>query len=54
MFSDEILESIFSQTEVHRVPLEYQTIMVKAVEIALEQGEQTNVDEFQHDGVFNA
>lgn len=46
MFSDDVLERIFSQTEVHRVPLEFQTIMVKAVEVALEQEEQNNVDEF--------
>ena len=46
MFSDNVLELIFAQDEVHRVPLEYQTIMVHAVENALAQ-EKNNVDEFQ-------
>ena len=51
MFSDDILEAIFSQTEVHKVPLEFQTIMVKAVEVALEQEDQKNVNEFQSNSI---
>ena len=37
MFSDEVLEMIFAQEETHKVPLGYQTIMVRAVERALDQ-----------------
>lgn len=36
MFSDDVLETIFIQEETHRVPLGYQTIMVRAVEKALD------------------
>ena len=53
MFSDEVLEAIFSQTEVHRVQLEYQTIMVHAVEKALEQ-EESRVNEFQSGNLSDA
>lgn len=46
MFSDEILERIFSQPEVQRVPLDAQSIMISAVEKVLQE-ESQNADEFQ-------
>ena len=36
MFDDEVLDRIFSHPEVQKVPLIYQSIMVHAVEDALE------------------
>jgi hypothetical protein len=44
MFSDEILQTVFSQEDVCCVPIKYQVIMIKAVEKALEEKE--NVDKF--------
>lgn len=52
MFSDELLENVFSQKEVCCVPIKYQVIMIKAVEKALE--EQKNASEFQSGGYANA
>lgn len=43
MFSDEILEKIFSVPDVKNVPIVYQSIMVHAVESVLE--EEKNADE---------
>lgn len=37
MFSDEILEKIFVQDEVIKVPLVYQSIMIHAIEKVLEK-----------------
>lgn len=37
MFSDEILEKIFSQEETKKVPIGYQTIMITAIEKVLEE-----------------
>lgn len=37
MFSDEILEKIFTDESVNKVPLVYQSIMIRAVENALDE-----------------
>lgn len=37
MFSDEILEKIFSDPESHKVPVGYQSTMVRVIEKALEE-----------------
>lgn len=43
MFDDEFLEKVFERPEVRIVPVKYQSIMVHAVEDALEEKE--NADE---------
>ena len=43
-FSDEILEKIFLDEEVQKVPLVYQSTMIHAIEKVIE--EEQNVDEF--------
>lgn len=48
MFSDEILEKIFSHPETHKVPVGYQSTMVHVIEEILES-EENNADEFQPD-----
>ena len=45
MFSDEILEKIFSDQETQKVPIGYQSTMIHVIEKILE--EEKNVDEFQ-------
>lgn len=37
MFSDEILEKIFSKDEVIKVPIVYQWVMVRAIQEVLEE-----------------
>ncbi len=45
MFDDELLDKIFSHPEVQKVPLVYQSIMVHAVEDALEEKEDADKSE---------
>lgn len=42
MFSDEILEKIFSNERVNQVPIIYQNIMIKAIEEVLEEQKYEN------------
>ena len=37
MFSDEVLEKIFSREDVMKIPLTYQSVMVRAVQEVLEK-----------------
>ena len=37
MFSDEVLEKIFSREDVMKIPLTYQSVMVRAVKEVLEK-----------------
>lgn len=37
MFSDEVLEKIFSREDVMKIPLTYQSVMVRAVQEILEK-----------------
>lgn len=37
MFSDEILEKVFSREDVQKIPLVYQSTMIHAVEEVLEE-----------------
>lgn len=37
MFSDNILEKIFNKDEVRKVPLQYQSIMIHAIEEAIDE-----------------
>ena len=37
MFSDEILEKIFNRDDVRRIPLQYQSTMIHAIEEILEE-----------------
>ena len=46
MFSDEILEKIFSHPEAMKIPLGCQSTMVTVIEQILEE-EQKNANEFQ-------
>jgi len=39
MFSDEVLEKIFSREDVMKIPLTYQSVMVRAVQEVLEKEE---------------
>lgn len=45
MFDDELLEKIFERPEVRMVPVKYQSIMVHAVEDALEEKEDADKPE---------
>lgn len=45
MFDNEILEKIFERPEVRSVPIKYQSIMVHAVEDALEEKENADKSE---------
>ena len=45
MFSDKILEKIFSDPEAQKVPIGYQSTMVRVVEKVLEE-EENDADEF--------
>ena len=42
MFSDEILEKIFSDERTYDVPIVYQTIMIKVIEEILEQNDEND------------
>lgn len=37
MFSDEVLEKIFSREDVMKIPLTYQSVMIRAVQEVLEK-----------------
>ena len=37
MFSDKLLEKIFADKEIHRVPFEYQSIVIHVVERVLDE-----------------
>lgn len=39
MFSEDVLEKIFSNPEVQKIPFEYQSAMIRVVEQALEEVE---------------
>ena len=39
MFSDKILEKIFSNPEIQKIPFEYQSTMLHAIETAIEETE---------------
>lgn len=45
MFDDELLDKIFAHPEVQKVPLIYQSIMVHAVEDAMEEKEDADKSE---------
>ena len=45
MFDNDLLEKIFERPEVRRVPVKYQSIMVHAVEDALEEREDADKPE---------
>ena len=42
MFSDNILEKIFNKDEVRKVPLQYQSIMIHAIEEIIEEADKLN------------
>lgn len=43
MFSDEVLERIFSHTETNEIPMDHQSIMINVIEQVLEEmGVDTN------------
>lgn len=44
MFSDEILEKIFTDPEAQKIPIGYQSTMIRVIEKVLEEN---NVMEFQ-------
>lgn len=44
MFSDEILEKIFSREDVMKIPIVYQSTMVRAIQEVLEQEERNNAN----------
>lgn len=44
MFSDEILEEIFSRKDVMKIPLTYQSVMIRAVQEVLEKEEKENAN----------
>ena len=46
MFSDEILEEIYSQKEIQKIPISYVTTVVYIVEQILERKEKKDVDKF--------
>lgn len=46
MFSDEILEEIYSQKEIQKIPISYVTTVVYIVEQILEHKERKDVDKF--------
>jgi hypothetical protein len=39
MFSEDVLEKIFSNPETTKIPFEYQSVMIRVVEQALEEVE---------------
>lgn len=53
MFSDEILEKIFSHPETRKIPVGCQSTMVHVIEEVLES-EENNADEFQLDRYADA
>lgn len=42
MFSDEILEKIFANDEVQKIPIVYQSIMIHVIEKILEKESKNN------------
>jgi hypothetical protein len=46
MFTDEILEKIYSQEEIQKIPISYVVTVVSIVEIVLEEEEKNNGDKF--------
>lgn len=44
MFSDETLEKIFSREDVMKIPIVYQSTMVRAIQEVLEQEEKNHAD----------
>lgn len=40
MFSDKILEKIFSNPQIQQIPFEYQSTMIHAIEKAIEEVEE--------------
>ena len=46
MFSDEILEEIYKQKEIQKIPISYVTTVVYIVEQILEHKERKDVDKF--------
>lgn len=42
MFSDEVLEKIFSRKDVMKIPIVYQSTMVRAIQEVLEQEEKNH------------
>lgn len=44
MFSDETLEKIFGREDVMKIPIVYQSTMVRAIQEVLEQEERENAD----------
>lgn len=45
MFSDEVLEKIFGREDVMKIPIVYQSTMVRAIQEVLEQEEDENASE---------
>ena len=46
MFTDEILEKIYSQEEIQKIPISYVVTVVSIVENVLEEEEKKNVNKF--------
>lgn len=46
MFTDEILEKIYSQDEIQKIPISYVVTVVSIVESVLEKEEKKNVNKF--------
>lgn len=46
MFTDEILEKIYSQEEIQKIPISYVVTVVSIVERVLEIEEKNNVNKF--------
>ena len=46
MFTDEILEKIYSQDEIQKIPISYVVTVVSIVEKVLEEEEKKNVNKF--------
>lgn len=46
MFTDEILEKIYSQDEIQKIPISYVVTVVSIVENVLEEEEKKNVNKF--------
>lgn len=44
MFSDEVLEKIFGREDVMKIPIVYQSTMVRAIQEVLEQEEKENAN----------